>query len=314
VNTKETLRPKSSLLSEFRSTLENFFFRFLSRYFSPKWFLSKVPQGDEITPYTGRLSLEIVSHCWNYSHLLAYNLSSFVNHPPTQIDVTVTVFFSPEDPNTVTMLDFFAAYDIPGVTWNWQPVATAQLLRRAIGRNKAALETTANWKWYLDCDLIFKGGCLDSLAHTLSGRTDALLFPKSEFITSLLPEDNPILKNGHIPTVLDIDTNKFHPNPITRAVGAYQITHGDVARACGYCNNIRVYQTPTMHWRKTYEDRTYRWLLRTQGSEIDIPNIYRIRHIAKGRYNSGTLRSKLRSFIRVNESRLKEKKQDYNPD
>ena len=296
---------KTSSYANFKNTLWNLFFRYGSRFVSPRWFLSHVPADDELTAFTGRLSLEIVSHCWNYSHLMAYNLSAYVNHPPKNIDVTVTVFYSPEDAETANMLDYFAGINVPGITWNWQLLPTDQLLRRAIGRNKAALNTKADWIWYIDCDLIFHQGCLDSLASSLLQRKDALLFPKSENVTSLLEDKNPILNNGDKPQLVDIDTKLFQPNAITRAVGAYQITHGDIARACGYCNNISVYQTPEAHWRKTYEDRTYRWLLRTQGIAIEIPAIYRIRHQSKGRYNKGTLWSKIRGFIRLTESKIK---------
>ena len=294
-------------MQEWLNVVQNLFFRYADRIIPPKWFLPQIPSPDEINSYTGRLSLEIVSHCWNYSHLLAYNLSSLVNHPPREVDVTMTVFHSPEDRETVEMLEYFSRFEIPGVAWNWRALPTDQLLRRAIGRNKAALETKADWVWYIDCDLIFYRGCLDSLASSLQGRKDALLYPKTEHITSLLEDENPILNNGRNPEVIDIDPSLFHIRHIPRAVGAYQITHGDIARACGYCNHIRVYQTPTRHWRKTYEDRTYRWLLRTQGIAIDIPGIYRIRHISKGRYGKGSLWSKVRSWVRIAGSKLDEK-------
>lgn len=294
-------------MPELLNALQNLFFRYADRIIPSKWFLPQLPSGNQINLYTGRLSIEIVSHCWNYSHLLAYHLSSIVNHPPHDIDVTMTVFYAAEDQGTVDMLQYFSDFEVAGVTWNWQEVTKDQLLRRAIGRNKAALETKANWIWYVDCDLIFHQGCLDSLALVLQGRSDALLYPETEQITSLLEDENPILTNGCKPDLVEIDPSQFHTRYIPKAVGAYQITHGDIARACGYCNNIRAYQTPTNHWRKTYEDRTYRWLLGTQGKAIAIPGIYRIRHVAKGRYSQGTLLSKIRRFTRVTESTLSEK-------
>lgn len=306
MNKHSVTRKKTPAFLNFKNSLWNLFFRYASRFTSPQRFLSHVPSGGELSAYTGRLSLEIVSHCWNYSHLMVYNLSAYVNHPPANIDVTVTVFYSPEDTASVDMLNFFGDIKVPGITWNWQSLPTDQLLRRAIGRNNAALKTQADWIWYIDCDLIFHQGCLDSLATSLLQRKDALLFPKSEFITSLLKDENPVLKNNSKPKLVDIDTSLFQPNEITRAVGAYQITHGDIARTCGYCNNISVYQTPEAHWRKTYEDRTYRWLLRTQGVAIDIPAIYRIRHRSKGRYNKGTFWSVIRGFIRLTGSKIKE--------
>jgi len=285
-------------MPEWLSMLHNLFFRYSDRIIPPNWFLSKLPSTDEINSYTGRLSIEIVSHCWNYSHLLAYNLSSLVNYPPQDIDVTMTVFYSTEDQGTVNMLEYFTGIEVPGVEWNWRQLSTDHLLRRAIGRNKAALETKANWVWYIDCDLIFYQGCLDSLASLLQGRKDALLYPETEHITSLLEDENPILNNGNNPEVIDIDPSIFHIRYIPRA------------RACGYCNHIRVYQTPTSHWRKTYEDRTYRWLLRTQGTAIDIPSIYRIRHSSKGRYSKGTLWSKFRRLVRATESKLNENRSE----
>lgn len=290
------------------NSLEGLFFRIADKVSSPRWFLKNVPKKSDLSIYRGRISLEVVSHCWNYSHLLAYNLSSYVNHPPKNIDVTVTVFYSEEDQDTVKMLEFFSQKKIPSVTWNWQAISTAELLRRAIGRNKAALETKANWIWFTDCDLIFHENCLDNLAETLQGKQELLVYPDSEQITSLLEDDNPLLKTGQSDKILKIKPEEFHTSPVSRAVGPYQITHGDVARACGYCNNIRAYQTPQKHWRKTYEDRTYRWLLGTQGTAIKIPGVYRIRHISKGRYTEGSQWSPLREKIRQFKSRFKEDK------
>lgn len=301
-NTAET----PSLYRRWKNGLDNFLFRYFDRILPARWYLKSVPSEQEINSVTGRIKLELVSHCWQYSHLLAYHLSALVNYPPEDVDVTVTVFYATEDNATQNMLDYFADISAPGITWNWQPLPKAHLFRRAIGRNQAALHTQADWIWYIDCDLIFHQGCLDSLAASLQGRKDALLFPDSESTTSMLEDANPILKNGQQPQLVDIDTTQFSPRKITRAVGAYQITHGDIARACGYCNNILAYQTPTIHWRKTYEDRTYRWLLRTQGIAIGVPAIYRIRHQSKGRYNKGTLWSKIRGFIRLTESKFKE--------
>lgn len=293
--------------SHWRDSLDNLFFRFATKIVPARWFLSNIPSEAKRSACHERLSLEIVSHCWGYSHLLAYHLSSFVNYPVTKMDVTVTVFYSKEDHGTQAMLDFFGEISIPNVTWNWQYLPKEQLFRRSIGRNRAALATKANWVWFVDCDLILHEGCLDSLAPALHGRNDVLLCPKEESITSLLEESNPLLASGAEPQIIDIDTTLFSKNKINRAVGAFQITHGDVARACGYCNNIRVYQTPVNHWRKTYEDRAYRWLLQTQGTRIDIPGIYRIRHISKGRYKKDTFWAKLRGFVRLTKSRINER-------
>lgn len=289
--------------------LLNYFFRYAAGGLVPaKWYLPSIPSTDEIQPYTGKLTLEIVSHCWQYSHFLLYQLSSLVNFPPTRLDVTVTIFYSKEDVATCAMLDFFSAKDIKGVTWNWQVLSKESLFRRAIGRNQAALETQANWIWFTDCDLIFHQGCLDALADELQGRRDILLYPGQEKTTSLLADSDQMLASSDtVLQVVDIDTTRFTVKKMTRATGPLQITHGDVARACGYCNSINIYQKPARHWCKAYEDRAFRWLLRTQGVAIDLPGVYRIRHIIKGRYNKDSLWSKVRGNIRYIKSWLGER-------
>ena len=293
--------------SRWRDWLDNLFFRFVTKKVPARWFLATIPSSDERSIGSGKLRLEIVSHCWNYSHLLTYHLSSFVNYPPTKIEVTATVFYSKEDKDTQITLNFFGEMNIQNVSWNWQPLPKEQLFRRSIGRNKAALATKANWIWFADCDLIFHKDCLNLLGRALQGRNDILLYPSEESVTPLLAKSNPLLSIRE-PRVIDIDTTLFSKQTINRATGAYQIVHGDVARTCGYCKDIRVYQAPVDHWSKTYEDRTYRWLLQTQGKSIDVPGIYRIRHISKGRYMANTLWASLRSYIRLARSKINERK------
>ena len=235
------------------------------------------------------LRLEIVSHCWNYARHLTYQLSSLVLHPPTEIQVCMTVFHSKEDLDTVQLLEQIGDREVRGITWNWQPLEKTKLFRRCIGRNLAARATEADWIWFADCDVVFHDGALDETEKVLRGRDDYMVFPESHGVTDLLKEDDPILKaseaqdRGEALPLLDIDTNRFEPEIRNRAVGAFQIVRGDVARAAGYCGSIDFYQQPVARWQKTYEDRTFRWLLVTQGTPVHIPGIYRIRHSSKGR-------------------------------
>ena len=83
---------------------------------------------------------------------------------------------------------------------------------------------------------------------------------------------------------------QFEPFAIKKAVGPLQIVHGDIARLAGYCDAIAYYRAPVERWRKTYEDRTFRWLLRTQGVPIEVPGVYRIKHLHKGRYQEGGMK------------------------
>ncbi len=275
------------------------FYRVASTGLLPaSWFHNPIPKADQRKAVNGTVKLEMVSHCWNYSHLLAYQLSSYALNPPKQAEVTVTVFYCREDTGTHQLLEFFATQKVPNVSWNWQPLTRNELFRRSIGRNRAAKNTKADWVWFTDCDIIFGKGCLDGLAEQLQGRTDVLVFPREESTTSMLDDDNPLLKKGATPKVVDIDTSDFLRHTRDKAKGAFQIVHGDVARAIGYCENIRLYQTPADAWRKTYEDKAFRWLLGSRGVPVEVPNVFQIRHVTKGRYKKDSSVSKLRSKIR----------------
>ncbi len=262
------------------------------------WFRAALPAWGDRAPGPDVPTLEIVSHCWGYAHMLAYQLSSFVNYPPTKLNVIVTVFYADADQDTRELLAFIAQHRVANVTWNWQPLPKGQLFRRGIGRNLAALSTQADWVWMADCDILFHKGCLDALAGELRGRREALLFPRQERTTGMLADSSDLLQGGRERKLVDIDTSAFSLHSRDRAKGAYQIIHGDVARAIGYCDGIALYQTPTRHWCKCHEDRAFRWLVGTQGTPIEVPGVYQIRHIAKGRYQRGTLRSRIRSKIR----------------
>ncbi len=290
--------PTESDLVEFGMVL---FYRVLARRLPVSWFRRTDPDLVDLSKRRGRLHLQIVSHCWRYDHFLTYQLSSLVIHQSAGIDLTVTVYHSSEDDATCRVLDFFGDMNIPGITWDWQPLPREWLFRRSIGRNLAAKNSMADWVWFADADVVFGEGCLDALAKLLQGRDDRLVFPKFTHATDLLLEEDPILLRSRAgPALLDIPRQAF-PNrlgPMDRAMGPYQITHGDLARACGYCESIRVYQKPAGHWRKAYEDSAFRWLLGTGGVPLDLPGVHQIRHLAKGRYRQGSLNSRLRTFLR----------------
>ncbi|MDO8909442.1 MAG: glycosyltransferase [Pseudohongiella sp.] len=270
------------------------------------WFQPELPAVEQRAARTGHLQLEIVSHCWKYAHMLVYQLSSLVLNPPLTCTVTVTVYYGEEDAPTVALLAHFAAIEVPNVVWNWQCLPRQALFRRAIGRNLAARQSKADWVWFTDCDLLFRAGCLDGLAAALQGRRDVLVFPAREYCTGLLPHDAPILQPDLSNlAVLDVDDALFSVFPRDRATGPLQITHGDVARAVGYCESLPYYQRPSNTWCKAYEDRAFRWLLRSQGAPLDVPGVYRIRHVAKGRYTGSKLNTGLRSNLRRLVARFK---------
>mgnify|MGYP006417319525 CR=1 FL=1 len=251
--------------------------------------LPNIDRSQEASVPDRPLRLEIVSHCWRYSPVLTYQLSSLVLHPPREIDVQMTVFYSPEDTDTEKLLKAFGDRDVPHVTWNWQPIEKHELFRRCIGRNRAALATGADWIWFADCDVVFHEGSLDSAGRVLKEQTADLVFPQHHGVTPMLKPDDPIFETARerssddTALLLDIRPETFEPEFRAKAVGAFQILRGPVARVMGYCRSVDFYQQPVPRWQKTYEDRMFRWLLGTHGTPVEIPGIYRIRHIVKGR-------------------------------
>jgi len=278
---------------------ENFFRLAASGLVPARWFMPDRPARQVLPGRPAPLQLEIVSHCWNYAHLLAYQLSSLVLYPPRDLTVRMTVYYCPEDTKTVRLLEHFGAIAVPQVRWDWRPLERTRLLRRAIGRNLAAKATTADWIWFTDCDVWWHTGCLDALARQLEGCRERLVFPRQEHCTRLLREDDPVLlAAADRPGLVQIDPREFAPAYHDKAVGPLQIMHGDIARKHGYCDCIGFYQRPVDHWRKTYEDRTFRWLLGTEGVPIEVPGIYRIKHLQKGRYQSTGAGRRVRQLLR----------------
>lgn len=294
-------------MSGFKERATSLFYRAaVSGALPVAWFRDVDPATVEKASKTGKLNLEIVSHCWRYGHFLNYQLSSLLTHRTEKFDITMTVFHVPEDELVTPVLEYFGEMEVPGITWNWQPLPKEKLFRRAIGRNLAAKNTKADWIWFTDADILFHENCLDTLADLLQGRDDGLVHPRIGLGTRLLEDDDEILEKGRQgPNVIDIPIAEFTPygGPRKKAKGPHQITHGDIARACGYCDSIAYYQTPADRWMKTYEDRAFRWLIGTHGTPLDIPNVCQIRHIVKGRYEKDSFMTKVRKAIRKSQDR-----------
>lgn len=280
--------------------LQNQFYnRVMGSLLPISWFAPRAPRPHELSVHDAPLKLQIVSHCWNYAHLSLFQLSSIANYPPRDCHLTYTLFHAAEDKAMQPLIERFSSMNIPNVTWDWQVLPKAELFRRAIGRHRASLASQADWIWFADCDLIFHEGCLDSLAKALLHQRTGLVFPDHEGITDLLPPEHPMLNQsiGKDGTV-DIDVGLFRRNVISKAKGAFQIVHADVARAVGYCGSLLLYQQPSEQWCKTYEDTVFRRVIEYEGEPIDVQNLYRIRHAEKGRYTKGSWLSRLRGGIR----------------
>ncbi len=162
----------------------------------------------------------------------------------------------------------------------------------------AARSTKADWLWFTDCDIIFHDNCLDSLAEELQGKQESLYYPRQESTTEMLMQDDPMLDQNSKPHIVDIQTDDFTLHSRDKAKGAFQIVHGDVARAIGYCEKLTMFQTEDNHWRKTYEDTAFKWLIGSEGVPLNIESVFQIRHVQKGRYTQNSNLSRVRSKIR----------------
>ncbi|MCS5588950.1 MAG: glycosyltransferase [Candidatus Thioglobus sp.] len=279
--------------------IETHLFRLIIKRFLPaSFFRGSIPKKGERQAKTGDLNIEIVSHCWQYSNMLAYQLSSFVNYPPVKAQLTVTVFYSTDDKKTASILNYFEQKSVNNVTWNFQTLENKKLFRRGIGRNMAARATKSDWIWYTDCDIIFHENCLDSLVEKVQGSQEILYYPRQERTTEMLEESDQMLSKDSKPQIVDINVERFSLHSRNKAKGAFQIVHGDVARAIGYCEKIRIFQTESKHWRKTYEDTAFRWLVSSDGIPIDVDGVFQIRHVKKGRYTEQSSIDNVRSKIR----------------
>lgn len=231
--------------------------------------------------------IEFVSHCWNYSRLLTYQLSSLVLHPPRTVSVTATIFLSYDDVKTRRVIDYFQSIPLPSTVtlFPWH-LPNRRLFIRGIGRNLAALTTSAEWIWFTDCDYVFGAGVFDTLADRLSTVTDDLVYPRRIFQSRTQASgDDYIAAVGEEPRLVDVRQKDFQLQRNTRAIGGIQICRGEVARSRGYLREAPFHDRETTQWQRCREDVRFRQELGTSGRAIDLPNVFRLRHGQRGWQN-----------------------------
>ena len=231
------------------------------------------------------MHLEIVTHCFQYHTLLRYQLSSLVVWPPAGMHVTMTVLYTEDDKPTKAVLDWFGKQSVPGVTWQWIAQPVLELCHRSIGRNLAALRTTADWVWFCDADYWFDQQCWQSLGTQGLPADKKLVFPFPILMhRNHAMGDRCIEKARQVEGLVTADKADFAPCKIGRAIGGMQIARGDVCRELGYLRHSRRAQSPQVQPRffKTVEDKWFRHKLGTSGTRVRIPGIYRIRHSQAG--------------------------------
>jgi hypothetical protein len=227
------------------------------------------------------MQVEIVTHCWNYSRLLTYQLSSLLLYPP-KVETLVTVFAAKGDQDTINVVEGFRKLGVNARLWI---LPKPNLLNRAIGRNLAAQDTEAGVVWFTDADYLFRTGALDALA---SGVGKKLYRPRSvEIHFNHATGDDYIDRITEIKPY-DVDPKDFEKQRLSRAIGGVQIVSGDTARRYGYLPASESHQAEyhEKHFKQSRSDRAYRNELQEKGVDTSgkllIPGVYRIRHSESG--------------------------------
>lgn len=221
------------------------------------------------------MKLQIVVHCWLYHRLFTYQLSSLVLNPPSE-EVKFTVFYSLEDKNTCSTLDYFKLILPKNVVLDLRPKEKEQLFRRGIGRQEIALSTQADWVFYTDADILFLEGCLDSMIKETQKCKEDLAYPKE-----LIACKTHALGDFHMsrvthPEIYRIPKIQFQREKVPRAIGGVQLVRGSKLRDLGYCEEK--YLQSASEWQNTKEDISLRRLIGSKGVPLDIINCYRLRH------------------------------------
>ena len=229
--------------------------------------------------------VEIVTHCYRYSRLLCYQLSSLLLNPPA-VPTQVTVFTSLCDENTLQAVDYFSNLGLNVRAW---PLKRVELFRRSIGRNLAARATEASVVWFADCDYWFGNGSIDSLTQC---DEDFLYMPQQVWVNKTHSDGDRMIERLALgrARLVDIRHEDFMDRRVRRAIGGIQIVTGDTARTHGYLETWRkgryMRLSPDNGFQRCAMDSQYRKMLLQQGiapRSIEIPNVYRLRHSTDGR-------------------------------
>lgn len=234
------------------------------------------------------VAIEIITHCWagqlqQYAAMLRCQLGSLANHPPARCEVKISVCYSPRDEHTVSVIEHARRWQSPGWKINSVRMERGELFRRAIGRNRLSKESSADAIWLTDCDYLFGEGCLDSLAMQI-GSLDPLSFPRRINIhRDHATGDDYLIRLGRFPGSHppEIDKADFIRKLIPLAIGGVMILTPELASR-GFCDGSKRYLKTIQvekGWQRSHCDKYARleWDV-GRGTNIDIPELYRLRH------------------------------------
>jgi hypothetical protein len=258
--------------------------------------------------------------------VLAYQLTSLAGNPPLTGSVLVTVFYERGDRPTLEMVQFFQELDAfqrcrPGkvpcdvplgsstprmepdsrytLSLRAWPLPRGQLLKRAIGRNLVAKETTADLVWYTDCDYMFAQGIFDRLFGMDLPNLEVpeiehpCWYPRVIHQTATRQLGDELAAKVRGPGLYVPDPcTPWIEHPPKRAIGGVQICRAETVRKMGYVRGTRRrFHQPladdAQAFERNWADRWFRMHLGCgRGQAIDLPGCFRIRQSKFGQVDS----------------------------
>jgi len=241
------------------------------------------------------MQIELVTHCLatenpNFAGALALQLSSLLLDQPRHCDLVVTICMNEDDVNTVRVINHFSRLQHDGISICALSLPIGQLGRRCIGRNYAALHTSADLMWFTDVDHCFCDGILDRLAQLVWPQVSdghqfnpaMMIFPREIMISRNWDfGDKATCDLAQKPQLKSINKEDFVPKGYNRAIGGVQIVRGSTAKKLGYLNDQDEWQTPINKPFSSFKDDiAYRGVCQKWGGivKVELPGVYRLRH------------------------------------
>jgi hypothetical protein len=163
----------------------------------------------------------------------------------------------------------------------------AELFRRSIGRNMAAIQCETDVCWFTDADVLFGEGCLDAVV-TAVNPDDPLCSPARLAKTVDRATADRMVERERSNPLPHMTSKEFSPPyKVKRAIGALQVVGGNIARQSGYLKDSRFARpvSTSKGFRRCFEDIRYRKQFTSAGRirRIDVPNLCLIWHTFSGR-------------------------------
>jgi hypothetical protein len=246
-------------------------------------------------------SLDIVVHCWaadlpHYAQLLRAQIDSLMRYTPNGCDVQLIVGCAREDKVTQeTLYQFTAGQSGATTAFDRGPtichhyhlsnsrvklcevvMSKGELFRRAILRHKWTQRSDADVLWFADCDYAVGEGTVAAILAQVQ-KTDGLAFPRHYWISN----DHAAGDRTTLAGV--IEPSQFHQRRSKTAIGGIQIIGAQYAKRIGYLggedSKWQQPDDPSVPFRCFRDDSAWRRYLFPNGArEIDVPNLFRVRH------------------------------------